>query len=269
MSGIVNPAALVLGAGGTAGMGVVDALLEVGCPVLAVGRDSPRMQALAQRHADEPALRILESGCISDDRAAARLAAKLRRDGSTIQHVFASIATPLHAGRLLDQPVAFLKQKLEQDLLPHLAAARHLLPLLAQARQRNGRPAHYIILGGPYAERGWSGYGHSSITAAAMRMLVQVLHEEALSLGVRVQLLSIDQPLSTPANAGHACAQWPTALAVGRRAVSLLNPCRSALPTIVSFNGEQPPPAPAGLMFADFPAPHDAACPPFSNTDSA
>ena len=37
-----------------------------------------------------------------------------------------------------------------------------------------------------------------------MRMMAQVLHEEAHAMGVRVQLLSVDKPICTPANAVKA-----------------------------------------------------------------
>jgi hypothetical protein len=91
------------------------------------------------------------------------------------------------------------------------------------------------MVGGPFAERGWAGYGHSSVTGAAMRMMAQVLHEEAQSMGVRVQLLSIDSPICTPSNSVNACAEWPTALSVGRSAVSLLS--RPGKPrSIVSYS---------------------------------
>lgn len=218
MSGILNPEVLVLGASGTVGSGVVGALLEAGSPVLAVGRDGQRMQALAECFAEEPALELFTTGCINNDQAAAALATRLRARPRALRAVFASIGTPLQGGRLLDQPADELLEKLQLDLIPHLAAARHLIPLLAEY----DGTAHYILIGGPHAECGWSGYGHASITAAAMRMLANVLHEEAQALGVRVQMLAVDQPVSTPANERNACAEWPSALAVGRHAVSLL-----------------------------------------------
>ena len=58
--------------------------------------------------------------------------------------------------------------------------------------------------------------------SAALRMLTNVLHEEAQGLGVRVQMLPVDKPVSTAANERNACAEWPSAMAVGRHAVSLL-----------------------------------------------
>ena len=70
----LTPGALVLGAGGNVGFGVVGALLEAGSPVLAVGREGPRMSALAEHFDDEPGLDLLHAPCIHDDRDAARLA---------------------------------------------------------------------------------------------------------------------------------------------------------------------------------------------------
>ena len=218
MSGILNPEVLVLGAGGTVGFGVVGALLEAGSPVLAVGRDGTRMQALAEHYADEPALELMTIDSTGTDADAAGLVSYLRKRKRPLRAVFASLSPQLESGRLLDKPTDFLRQKFEADLLPHLAAARHLIPLLGEQEGTS----HYILLGGPHAECGWAGYGHASITSAALRMLTNVLHQEASGLGVRVQMLAVDKPVSTPDNARNACAEWPSALAVGRHAVSLL-----------------------------------------------
>lgn len=249
MSGILNPEVLVLGASGTVGSGVVGALLEAGSPVLAVGRDGERMQALAEHYADEPALELMTSGCITNDEDAAELVARLRERKRPLRAVFASIASPLEGGRLIDRPVDFLRQKLELDLFPHLAAARHLVPLLAE----NEGTSHYILIGGPHAERGWAGYGHASIAGAALRMLTNVLHEEANPLGVRVQMLSVNNPVCTPDNARNACAEWPSALAVGRHAVSLLTRNERTRP-VVPFEAGRAlvPPQP---LFDRFPLP--------------
>lgn len=248
MNGIAHPQSLVLGAGGTVGFGVVGALLEVGSPVLAVGRDGPRMQALKQHFGDEPGLELMHSGCIFSDDDAATLARTVRERGRPLRAVFASLTSPLDAGRLLDKPTDVLRHKLEMDLIPHLAAARHLLPLLSE----HDGAANYVLIGGPFAERGWAGYGHASIVGAAMRMMAQVLHEEAQSLGVRVQLLSVDKPICTPSNQVNACAEWPTALAVGRSAVSLLTRHGTPRP-IVPYSSDSAN-APTQTLFNDFPA---------------
>ncbi|MEP6907649.1 MAG: SDR family oxidoreductase [Pseudoxanthomonas sp.] len=249
MNGILNPEVLVLGAGGTVGFGIVGALLEAGSPVLAVGRDGMRMQALAEHFADEPALELMTSNCITSDEDAAALVAQLRKRKRPLRAVFASLASPLERGRLLDQPVDFLRQKLEYDLIPHLAAARALIPLLGE----QAGTSNYVLIGGPHAECGWAGYGHASITASALRMLTHVLHEEAQALGVRVQMLSVDKPLTTPDNARNACAEWPSAMAVGRDAVSLLTRNERAR-AVVSFDAGRALTPPRAL-FSEFSPP--------------
>ena len=249
MSGILNPEVLVLGAGGVVGFGVVGALLEAGSPVLAVGRDGARVQALAEHFADEPALELMTIDSTDTDADAAGLVSCLRKRKRPLRAVFASLAPQLESGRLLDKPTDFLRQKLEYDLIPHLAAARHLIPLLGEQEGTS----HYILLGGPHAECGWAGYGHASITSAALRMLTHVLHQEANGLGVRVQMLAVDKPVCTPANERNACAEWPSAMAVGRHAVSLLT-CNERQCAVVPFDVGRAlmPPRP---LFDEFPLP--------------
>ena len=50
---------MLTGPSGRVCAGVVAALLEAGSPVLAAGRDRQRLHALAERHAEEPALETL------------------------------------------------------------------------------------------------------------------------------------------------------------------------------------------------------------------
>ncbi|HEY5851380.1 MAG TPA: SDR family oxidoreductase [Lysobacter sp.] len=212
---------VVLGATGGVGRGVVEAALAAGRPVIAVARDKAGLQCLKAQHAKAD-LSVLP-GEISSDADGERLAKALAKLGRPIGGVIAAVSGSTGRGRLLDHPAAYLRQRLDEDLLPHLAAARHLLPLLAN------RGGTYVLIGGPGAEQPWAGYGHRSIATAALRMLARVLHEEARSIGVRVQLLSIDSPVTTELNREHACPQWPSAIAVGQRALALVDPLGTPL----------------------------------------
>ncbi|MGO4221477.1 SDR family NAD(P)-dependent oxidoreductase [Lysobacter sp. TAF61] len=214
---------VVLGATGGVGRGVVEAALAAGRPVIAVARDKSGLQCLKSHH-PKADLSVV-AGSISSDADGERLAKALTKLGRPIGGVIAAVSGSASRGRLLDHPAAYLRQRLDEDLLPHLAAARHLLPLLAQAN----RGGTYVLIGGPGAEQPWAGYGHRSIATAALRMLARVLHEEARSIGVRVQLLSIDSPVSTELNREHACPQWPSAIAVGQRALALVEPLGTQL----------------------------------------
>jgi NAD(P)-dependent dehydrogenase (short-subunit alcohol dehydrogenase family) len=208
---------IVLGATGTVGTGVVDAALAAGRPVVAVARRVDRLQALATRHAAADLVTV--PGSVADDDAAQALAAELARLGRPPAGVVASLAGTPRRGSLLDQRADVLARALAEDVTSHLAAARQLLPLLA-----NGdRGGSYVLVGGPGSGHPWAGYGHRSVTAAALRMLASVLHDEARRFGVRLQLLSIDTPLCTDCNRRHAGPTWPGALAIGARVLDLID----------------------------------------------
>jgi NAD(P)-dependent dehydrogenase (short-subunit alcohol dehydrogenase family) len=212
----MKAALLVLGATGIVGRGIVQAAVGAGRPVIAVARDPAGLEQLRAAHPDAD-ITVL-AGSVADDDDGAALAAALREIARPIAGVVAAVTGPGGRGRLLDQPTAALRCKLDADLLPHLAAARALLPLLADA----GRGGSYVLIGGPGSELPWAGYGHRSVAAAALRMLACVLHDEARAMGIRVQLLSVDAPVRIEAQRANACPQWPTATAIGRRALALV-----------------------------------------------
>lgn len=216
MSGTLRSQVLVLGGSGTVGSGIVAALLEAGASVLAVGRHRDRLQALRQHFADDAPLEVMV-GSVADDATAAALAAMVAERPYPLAGVVAAIGSPLNRGRLIDRPASAMLRRLQRDLLPHLAAARHLLPLLGDLGGR------YVLVGSP--NRAWAGHGDASIAAAARRMLAQVLNEEAQQLGVRVQMLAVEEPVCTPQRPGGNCADWPDPLTVGRSAVALLAGC--------------------------------------------
>lgn len=216
MNGTMQSPVLVLGATGVVGRGIVRAAVEAGVPVIAVARDPAELAALAARH-PQAALHTI-AGSVADDADSARLAERLRALQRPLAGVVAAVAGPAARGRLLDQPSDALCAQLQCDVQPHLAAARHLLPLLA----RDGRGGGYVLIGGPGNALPWAGYAHRSIAAAALRMLACALHDEALALGVRVQLLSVDAPVCTDRARRHLCPQWPTAVDIGRQALALI-----------------------------------------------
>lgn len=243
MSGMISkgrtPSALVLGAHTAAGAGVVGALVEAGSPVLAVGEAGHYMATLAEAYRDDPHLELLDWGRLIDEDGARALADEVRARGLTLHAVFAHLFAPSFSGRLLHKSSDMLGARLQTDVLSHLAAARHLLPLL----QVEDATTHYIMVGGPANECGWAGHGHASIASAAVHMLARVLHEEAAPLGVRVQLLAVEHPLSTPQNRAHACAGWPDAMSVGRKAVELLRPNKPVpVRAVVRFDAAWTPP---------------------------
>ncbi|MFN3842373.1 MAG: SDR family NAD(P)-dependent oxidoreductase [Rehaibacterium terrae] len=215
--------ALVVGASGGLGRGIVQALLDADYPVIAVARDARRLQALKDASARPEAVTVVP-GSIADEAAGAALAASLRQLRRPPGCIVVSVMGPRERGRVLDREADFLRRKFDEDVIPHLVAARHLLPLLAE----HGRCGPYLMLGGPCADSPWAGYGQLSISAAALRMLAQVLRQEALATSVRVQQLAICSPVRTGAAGACDCPEWPTALQVGRRVVGLIEQPESA-----------------------------------------
>lgn len=216
MSGTIQAPILVLGGAGIVGAGVVQAAIEGGWPVIAVDRDVDGLARLRDRHAGADLTTL--AGSLATDADGAAVVDALRDMGRPLVGVVATIASGGARGRLLDRPSETLCHQLDQDLVPHLVAARQLLPLLAQA----DRGASYILIGGPGGATPWAGYGHRSVAAAALRMLAQVLHEESRPLGVRLQLLAVDAPVCVENERIKPCPHWPTAASIGRRALELI-----------------------------------------------
>lgn len=228
--GTIHAAVLVLGATGKVGRGIVQALVEARRPVVAVADDGRELAELAATHADADLTVLCAS--VTGDADAERLAQQLRGLGRVVGAVVVPLSCAGGRGRLLDHPASRLGRALEQDLLPQLALARQLVPMLGEA----GRAGRYLFVLGPGSELPWAGYGYHSITAAAHRMLARVLHDEARCMSVRVQLLAVEAPVSGEPRGVHECSEWPSALAVGRRAAQLLErDAHAATDAVVPF----------------------------------
>ena len=237
MSGTFLPEVLVLGGSGAVGQGMVGALLEAGSAVVAVGRDPSRLRSLRRQFPNE-VLDVIPAS-VADDASAADLAARLASRPRPLAGVIACLGSPLHRGRLLDCPLQDLRARFDRDVLPHLAAARHLLPLLVQA-DLGGR---YLMVGSPCGLRPWAGHGEKSVAAAAIRMLAQVLHEEAAQQGVHLQLLEVANPIPAAAQGRRCSSHWPSALDVGRRAVALLDRRAPTAAIVIDHGGPVPIPS--------------------------
>jgi NAD(P)-dependent dehydrogenase (short-subunit alcohol dehydrogenase family) len=228
---------LVLEATSCVGRGVVEAAVAAGRPVIAAALDHPALLALKSAH-PRAELTLLPGGA-GDDATADALAADLRELGRPLGGIVVAALHEPAGGRVLEQTSVALRRVIEQGVLPQLAAARALLPLLAEG----GRSAGYVVIGGPGGEQHWAGYGQHSIAGAANRMLLRVLHDEARALGVRVQLLAVDCPAKTELNRERACAHWPDTRAIGEQALALVDRRDATRPAeaIVRFAWPQAP----------------------------
>ena len=220
--GTMKAPLVVVDATGTIGEALVRQFVAYGQPVVAVAPRLDRLAKLPDGTAPGDVTRIV--GRVGSDTDAQRLAARLRSLARPLAGVVVSFPQRttdgrLGCGRLLEQPTDVLAECLQQTLLPQHVLARHLVPLLAES----GRNTHYVIVGGPGSETPWAGYGLRSVATAATRMLARVLHDEARTSGVRVQLMSIDSPLRSERPRQHDCPEWPTAGEVARSVARLID----------------------------------------------
>jgi NAD(P)-dependent dehydrogenase (short-subunit alcohol dehydrogenase family) len=235
----MKSAIVILDATSGIGRAVVQAAVTADRPVVAVSHDASALARLRATHANADLTLI--AGSASDDASGAQLAAQLRELGRPFAGVIVAPCREPTRGRLLDQASDNLRRTLDEELLPQFICARELVPLLAEA----GRNGSYVVIGGPGSDQPWAGYGNRSVAAAATRMLLRVLHDEARTLGVRVQLLAVDMPARTEDNVEHACAQWPSAAAIGERALALIDQIdtRVSADAVVRYAAQTNPPS--------------------------
>ena len=260
----MKPAVVVLEATSCIGRAVVEAAAESGRQVVAVGSNPAELAELKREYPKANPIAI--RGSLADESGAGAIAAQLRALGRPLAGIVVARKSELPRGRVIEQSPESLRRVLDAEVLPHLAAARALVPLVAQG----GRNASYVVIGGPGSEQPWAGYGLKSIAGASVSMLVRVLHDEARALGVRVQLLAVEKPARTGREGEHACAHWPSAVAVGRRALELVDQVdkREPATAVVRFElGELPPPLPARTTRSLPPRPSALAAAPAPGLD--
>lgn len=236
----VLPSVLVLGADREPGRGVVAAATAIHRPIIAAGTDADALDGLRRLHPDAD-LTLVAGDCRTDADASALADAVCALD-RPLAAVIAAIGPPALRGRVLDQPVDALREALDRTLIAHAAAARHLLPLL----KRCDRGGAYVMLGGPGSRAPWAGYGHRSVAGAALRMLAQVLHDEAVTQSLRLQLLCVEDLVFDDGQghaAEHARAEsLSTARVIGSKALSLAlcDRCTEATRAVVDYRAHAP-----------------------------
>ncbi len=233
----VLPSVLVLCADRELGRGVVAAAAAIHRPIIATGTDTDALDDLRRLHPDAD-LTLVAGDCRTDADASA-LADAVRALDRPLAAVIAAIVPPAFRCRVLDQPADALRDALDQTLIAHAAAARHLLPLL----KRCDRGGAYVMLGGPGGRAPWAGYGHRSVANAALRMLAEVLHNEAMTQSLRLQLLCVEDLIDN--NQAHTDEhnhpeRLPTARVIGSKALSLAlcDRCTEATRAVVDYRAQ-------------------------------
>jgi len=181
--------AVVIGATGTVGSGIVRQLGGAGWQVIAIARDAAKLDALKSCMRDVQTL----SGSVASDAQAIELAARVRAAAPRIDAVVTSINTPPAQMRLLDIRAGQLAEVIDGNLVSHHIAARAFIPLLAA----HGR---YVGIGGGMADFTVAGVGPTSMCQAALRNMFRFFALETEEQNVSVVELMLFSHIVDPAD---------------------------------------------------------------------
>lgn len=185
--------AVIVGATGTVGRGIVRVLSAAGWQVVAVARDATKLAALARATLGITTV----AGSVDGDAAAGDLAAQVRAAAPRVDAVVTAINIPLFTTRLLDCPAEKLIEILQGNLITHHCAARAFIPLLAPG----GR---YIGIGGGMADFTFAGVGPVSLCQAAQRNMFRFFAMETQEQDRSVAELMLFSHIVDPADDDNA-----------------------------------------------------------------
>lgn len=182
MSRLTGRTVLLTGASGGIGAALCDALVAADAWVIAVGRNAPRLEAIAARH---PPGRVsaAQADLATDAGRAALVDAVSRRE------VAPSVLVMAHAmggfGLFEDQPEAALRALVDTNLTGSLLLIHALLPVL----RTHPRPA-VVAVGSTFGSLAFPGFAAYSATKFGLRGLMEGLSREYADSGLRFQYLS-------------------------------------------------------------------------------
>lgn len=206
--------AVVVGAAGEVGEGVVSVLLAAGWRVLALSRDPVRLQTLQARVTLDRGRLVPVVAEMDDEAGWRRTARDLAQHAAAPDLVVASLGGWWIGPETLQVGLPVWDRVLADGLGAHLLAARALLPPMRAA----GRGA-YVMVNGAAALSPVPGSSPVSVSAAAQLMLARVLAREVApvrvsSLVVMTPVRSRSRPDGPPGwltaqDVGHAVLQLP------------------------------------------------------------
>jgi len=205
--------AVVVGATGDVGRGIVLALSGAGYRVAAVGRSMAGLEVL-RRDLGISDLMLVEGSVGSKDEAA-RLAEALARADLRPEVIAISVNGKSAALPLRDLDSDHLDRVVRENVSPHLIAANALIPVVTAG-------GTYIGIGGGMADNVFSGMTAISMAQAAQRVLYRYLAREPSFSEVNVRELMLYSMIAGRSRADIAEPHWISAEEVGRHVVAIL-----------------------------------------------
>lgn len=200
----------VIGAAGDIGSGVVRSAVTRGWAVTGVGRRASALDALTREHGS--GLRAVVGDLSSDDGAE-----ELARAVGPVDAIVVAISPAFTPRPIADWSVTELNDFVAGNLGAHLAAARHLLPLV-----RDG--GDYLGIGGGMADMVIPRYVAMAVVQAAQRQLYRgLVREGSATTSARVRELIVAALVDGPSSRAAARPDWITDDEVGDHVIDLLD----------------------------------------------
>lgn len=205
--------AVVIGATGDVGRGIVKELCSNGYKVIAVGRDQRKLNDVFADLSSSGCLRTVE-GSVANDETAEHLAVKMDALGQ-LDIVITTVSGAIERRPLFEQSTREVSAELAANILTHYAAAKAFVP-----RMRN--KGVYIGIGGGMADHIFPGMVTMSMCQAALRNFYRHLAQDPKCAGVQVRELMLYSVINGHKTAGTVDERWITDEDVGRHVVSVL-----------------------------------------------
>lgn len=219
--------ALVIGAGGDVGHGVVGALLEDGWEVVACGRTTSTLVARFRETTE--GLRVVE-GDVASVSGAEALADSAEVDG--VDLVVVAVNTRMAPAPVGPETFAGFQKQSDAYLSAHVHALTRLVPRMPAG-------ATYLAVGGGLADVAVKGLAVESMIQAAQRSFVRSAAAELRSTGVQVRLVTLAAPIVGHGTENLAGIPALSPREAGRRIVDELKPSGTRPRTIVTITAEE------------------------------
>jgi NAD(P)-dependent dehydrogenase (short-subunit alcohol dehydrogenase family) len=195
--------AVVTGATGAVGSGIVHALLQAGWQVHAVGRDQAKLKQLTENtRIPSPEQLHCHMQTAFDAQAMAQVRSNVLAISPSLQLVVASLGGWMQGPRLVEMDTAHWQEAMQNNLQSHWLCAKQWLPALAQ-----NASAAYVLINGGAALAPVPGAGAVSVAAGAQITLKNALARESYPNGPRVYTVLANTPVITQTRP-HGPSTW-------------------------------------------------------------
>jgi NAD(P)-dependent dehydrogenase (short-subunit alcohol dehydrogenase family) len=174
--------AVATGASSGIGRAVALRLVDEGATVIAIGRDRPRLAAVA-KNADGPGTLVTEQLDLTNDAARETFAAAITARHGQLDHLVHSAGGYVHAP-VADSSLDDFDAQYAVNVRAPFALTRSLLPALRAAGRRRG--ADVVVVNSSQGVRAGAGTSQYAATKHAMRAVADSLREEVNADGIRV-----------------------------------------------------------------------------------